>query len=159
MNEQKPLVSFILTYYNLPVPMLCECIDSILALALTPQEREIIVIDDGSDTSPMNGLMHYGDDIIYMRQRNRGLSVARNKGIEVASGQNLQFVDADDYLLKAPYDICLDIMRKESSVDMVMFDHTSSTSIAKDCRSAALSCYTIITFTERHVDIYSSGPH
>lgn len=138
MNEQRPLVSFILTYYNLPVPMLCECIDSILALALTPQEREIIVIDDGSDTSPMNGLMHYGDDIIYMRQRNRGLSVARNKGIEVATGQYLQFVDADDYLLKAPYDICLDIMRKESSVDMVMFDHTSSTSI-QSCSDARLS--------------------
>lgn len=138
MNEQKPLVSFILTYYNLPVPMLCECIDSILALALTPQEREIIVIDDGSDTSPMNGLMHYGDDIIYVRQRNRGLSVARNKGIEVATGQYLQFVDADDYLLKAPYDICLDIMRKESSVDMVMFDHTSSTSI-QSCSDARLS--------------------
>ena len=66
MKESKPLVSFILTYYNLPVPMLCECIDSILALSLQPTEREIIVIDDGSDTSPMNGLMHYGDDIVYM---------------------------------------------------------------------------------------------
>ena len=109
--------------------MLCECIDSILALSLTPQEREIIVIDDGSDTSPMNGLMHYGDDIIYVRQKNGGLSAARNKGIEVATGQYLQFVDADDYLLKAPYDICLDITRKESSVDMVMFDFTSNSSI------------------------------
>ena len=64
MKKQQPLVSFILTYYNLPVQMLCECIDSILALSLTPEEREIIVVDDGSEVSPMNGLMHYGDDII-----------------------------------------------------------------------------------------------
>ena len=49
MKKQQPLVSFILTYYNLPVQMLCECIDSILALSLTPEEREIIVVDDGSD--------------------------------------------------------------------------------------------------------------
>ena len=65
---EKPLVSFILTYYNLPVKMLCECIDSILALTMQPCEREIIVVDDGSDNSPMNDLMKYGDDIIYIRQ-------------------------------------------------------------------------------------------
>jgi glycosyltransferase involved in cell wall biosynthesis len=35
---EKPLVSFILTYYNLPVKMLCECIDSILALTMQPDE-------------------------------------------------------------------------------------------------------------------------
>ena len=83
MEERRPLVSFILTYYNQPVQMLCKCIDSILTLSLTSDEREIIVVDDGSRTSPMNGLMHYGDEIIYVRQKNGGLSVARNKGIEM----------------------------------------------------------------------------
>ena len=47
---------------------------------------EVIVIDDGSRVSPMNGLMQYGDEIIYVRQKNGGLSVARNKGIEMAQG-------------------------------------------------------------------------
>lgn len=126
MNEEKPLVSFILTYYNLPVQMLCECIDSILALSLTPEEREIIVVDDGSDTSPMNGLMQYGDVIIYVRQKNSGLSMARNKGIEMAQGTYLQFVDADDHLIQAPYEHCLDMIRTNSDIDMVMFDFTSS---------------------------------
>ena len=51
--------------------MLCECIDSILALSLRPFEREIIIVDDGSNVSPMNGLMQYGDEIIYIRQKNR----------------------------------------------------------------------------------------
>ena len=86
MDNKKPLVSFILTYYNQPVQMLCECIDSILALSLRSFEREIIIIDDGSRVSPMNGLMQYGDEIIYVRQKNGGLSVARNKGIEMAQG-------------------------------------------------------------------------
>ena len=38
---EKPLISFILTYYNLPVNMLCQCIDSILALSLTPEEKTV----------------------------------------------------------------------------------------------------------------------
>ena len=53
MKEQRPLVSFILTYYNQPVQMLCECINSILALSLNEDEREIIVVDDGSEVSPV----------------------------------------------------------------------------------------------------------
>ncbi len=122
----QPLVTFIITYYNLPVPMLCECINSILALSLSASEREIIVIDDGSDVSPMNGLMQYGDDIIYVRQKNSGLSVARNKGIDMAQGTFLQFVDADDHLIQAPYEHCLDIIRYKKGIDMVMFDFTST---------------------------------
>ena len=41
--RNQPLVSFIVTYYNLPVDLLCSCIDSIQALSLQPEEREIIV--------------------------------------------------------------------------------------------------------------------
>ena len=90
-QEAQPLITFIIAYYNLPVQMLCECIDSILALPLKADEREIIVVDDGSDVSPMNGLMHYGTEIVYVRQKNGGLSMARNTGINMAQGQFLQF--------------------------------------------------------------------
>ena len=55
-SDQQPLVTFIITYYNQPVPMLCKCIDSILALSLRDFEREIIITDDGSEVSPMNHL-------------------------------------------------------------------------------------------------------
>lgn len=122
MKEDKPLVSFIITYYNLPVEMLQACIDSILSLSLRPFEREIIVVDDSSDMSPINELMKYEDDIIYVRQKNGGLSMARNKGIDIATGQFIQFVDADDQLIQAPYEQCLDIVRYQQCVDMVMFD-------------------------------------
>ena len=106
--------------------MLCECIDSILALSLRPFEREIIIVDDGSNVSPMNGLMQYGDEIIYIRQKNSGLSVARNKGIEMARGEYLQFVDSDDHLIQVPYEHCLDMIRLNDDIDMVMFDFTST---------------------------------
>ena len=120
---EKPLISFIITDFNLPVKMLCECIDSILALSLRSCEREIIVVDDGSETSPMNDLAKYGEDIIYIRQKNKGLSEARNTGIQMARGEYMQFVDGDDLLLQAPYEHCVDLVRF-SHPEMVVFNLT-----------------------------------
>lgn len=124
-EETSPLVSFIVTCYNLPVSMLQECLDSILAIALTPEEREIIIIDDGSDVSPVNELTEaYGDDILYIRQRNEGVSSARNRGLATAKGRFVQFVDGDDRLMKNAYNHCLDILRNKDT-DLLMFDFTS----------------------------------
>lgn len=127
-NRRQPLVSFIVTCYNLPTDMLCECIDSILKLKLQSAEREIIVVDDGSDQSPMNDLLKYGDDIIYVRQENGGVSVARNTAMDMAKGQFIQIVDGDDCLLTVPYEQCLDIIRKNGDADVVMFDFTHQNS-------------------------------
>lgn len=121
-NEKTPLVSFIIPYYNLPVSMLSECIDSILSLSLRPFEREIIVVDDGSDHSPLQQLRgDVTDEVIYIRQCNGGLSAARNTGIRMATGTYLQFLDADDLLLRTPYEHCLDIARYQPA-DMILFN-------------------------------------
>ena len=122
--KQQPLVSFILTYYNLPLDMLCACIDSILRLSLRSAEREIIIVDDGSDNSPMNSLLKYGDEIIYLRQKNGGVSVARNTALAMAKGEYIQIIDGDDFLIQAPYEHCLDIIRYNKDADVVMFDFT-----------------------------------
>ncbi len=143
-QEDRPLVSFIITYYNLPVQMLCECIDSILRLSLRPAEREIIVIDDGSAQSPVNDMKDHEDDIIYIRQKNSGLSMARNKGLDVATGQYIQFVDADDQLITAPYEQCLDIVRYQQDVDMVLFDFSTvphAESVPESVQSVSGSTY------------------
>lgn len=124
-QETTPTLTFIVTYYNQPVPMLCRCIDSILSLSLQAAKREVIVVDDGSEVSPMNGLMQYGEEIVYVRQKNGGLSAARNKGIDMAKGTYIQFVDADDYLIQESYEHCLDIIRNQKDVEMVIFDFTS----------------------------------
>ena len=124
LQDSQPLVTFVITCYNLPMQMLCACIDSILALSLTAEEREVIVVDDGSEVSPMNGLMQYGDDIVYIRQKNAGVSVARNAGMQIAKGKYIQIVDGDDTLIKAPYDYCLDIIRTAPDTDVVLFDFT-----------------------------------
>lgn len=122
-DDRQPLVTFIVTAYNLPIEQLRQCLDSIRALSLNAAEREIILVDDGSDEPPISALADYLDDILYIRQRNAGLSAARNRGIGMATGEFLQFVDGDDYLLQAAYEHCLDQVRY-GGADVVMFDLT-----------------------------------
>ena len=124
-TSQKPLVSFILTYYNLPISYLKECLNSLLLLSLHPNDREIILIDDGSNISPITELEEYKSEIIYIRQRNKGLSEARNTGIRIATGKYIQFIDADDYLIPAVYEHCLDIARYYNP-DVVLFKDTNN---------------------------------
>ena len=123
---EKPLISFIITYYNEPLDLLCECIDSIIVLPLTSDEREIIVVDDGSDESPVETLKQFGDAITYIRQKNMGLSEARNRGIQMATGEYIQFIDADDSINIQPYVHCLNTL-KAKSPEMIVFDFCSAT--------------------------------
>ncbi len=115
-----PLISFIVTYYNEPYGLLRECLDSLLALPLGKAEREVVVVDDGSERNVETEAKSLSPDIIYIRQENQGLSAARNRGIEVAKGAYLQFVDADDALLPKPYSQVIDTIRGHGA-DMVMF--------------------------------------
>ena len=154
LQEAQPLVTFVVCYYNLPVQMLCQCVDSILALSLQHDECEIIVVDDGSDINPTNALMQYGDDIIYVRQKNSGLSAARNLGISMATGRYLQFVDGDDRLMTEPYNHCLDVLRSHEDADMVMFDFTTTTDV-----STTYTDGRVLSGTEymRHNNIHGSA--
>lgn len=119
----RPLVSFIITYYNEPVEYLRKAVESICELSLPMKEREIIIIDDGSKQCPLVALEDIQDDIIYLRQKNAGLSMARNRGIHIAEGQYIQFIDADDALVPSVYEHCLDMVRYHNP-DLVMFDFT-----------------------------------
>ena len=119
--EETPFISFIIPVYNVPTEMLCDCLDSILQLSLRKTEREIILVDDGSKLSPLNALSDYLDDIIYIRQKNGGLGSARNRGLQNATGQYIQFIDADDALITNQYEHCLDVARFQKP-DMVMFE-------------------------------------
>lgn len=129
--DGRPLVSFIVTTYNLPTDLLCPCLDSILRLSLSQSEREIILVDDGSQTSPIDQLEAYRNQLIYIRQANQGLSAARNTGLAMASGSYIQFVDGDDALLPVAYEHCLDIVRYHHP-DLVQFQTSNSQTATVD---------------------------
>ena len=120
-TPQETLVSFIIPVYNVPTDMLQECIDSIRKLTLRQHEREIIVVDDGSEHAPTDTL---SDDIIYIRKRNEGVASARNMGMRMATGRFLQFIDGDDMLLPS-YEHVIDLIRYNKA-DIVMFDLTDT---------------------------------
>lgn len=128
INESQPLISFIITTYNLPLEYLMQCVKSITVLSLRTVEREIILIDDGTEVAQINDLLDFRDDIIYVRQPNKGPSVARNLGIKVSSGKYIQFVDGDDMIIGVPYEHCLDIVRFRAP-DLVLFNETASTKV------------------------------
>ena len=121
--SQEPLISFIVTTYNLPKELLLKCLRSIMSLSLTSSEREIIIIDDGSDHRLIDELEELRGQSVYIWNRNQGLSAARNTGLSMVHGQYIQFVDGDDYLLKQPYEHVIELLRMHTP-DMVMFGLT-----------------------------------
>jgi len=88
-----PEVSVIIPTYN-SVRYLTEAVDSVLAQ--TFQDLEVLVIDDGSTDGTERVMRLYGPPVRYFRQENRGVAVARNRGIEESSGRYIAFLDADD---------------------------------------------------------------
>lgn len=92
------LVSIILPVYNAE-DYLEKCIQSILNQEY--KNIELIIVNDGStDNSDYVCRKFSKSDqrVRYYLQENSGPSVARNKGIEIAAGEYVQFIDADDYL-------------------------------------------------------------
>lgn len=95
MND---LVSIIVPVYNAE-KNLSRCLNSILQQSY--QRLEIILINDGSADQSGKICSEYAksdDRIVVLHQANAGPSIARNNGINMATGKYLQFVDADDYL-------------------------------------------------------------
>ena len=90
-------ISIIVTVYN-EQEFLVECLDSILGQ--TFREFELICVDDGStDGSPqlLEEYAHRDSRISIITQENQGVSGARNSGFDVARGEYVLFLDADDF--------------------------------------------------------------
>lgn len=74
-----------------------EAIDSVLDQDFN--DYELIVVDDGSEDNTLEILEAYGKAIKVLQQGNRGVSAARNRGIEEATGRLIAFLDSDDLWL------------------------------------------------------------
>ena len=90
-----PLVSIIIPCFN-GEDYIAEAIQS--ALNQTHSRIEVIVVDDGSTDNSLAAIDEFHDRIIIETGPNVGGSAARNRGVEIASGEFVQFLDADDLL-------------------------------------------------------------
>lgn len=88
-------ISIIIPNYNGAL-LLERCLNSVYSQK-GDFDLEVIVIDDGSSDNSLEVLEQYNKQLIILKQSNQGPAVARNKGIEAATGKYLAFLDADDY--------------------------------------------------------------
>lgn len=114
-------VSIVIPVYNV-APWVGTCLDSIqsaLRAWLSGNRVEIVCVDDGSTDGSAEIIDGYAQsvgpavDLVLIRQKNAGVSVARNRGIEAATGDWLFFVDADDVLLPGGLDRLLEIAARD----------------------------------------------
>ena len=98
INNSK--ISIIVPIYNAE-NFLVKCIDSLINQTYT--DTEIILVNDGSTDSTIEILNCYEkqyENIKVIHKTNEGCDIARNKGLDISTGEFIIFVDADDYLLK-----------------------------------------------------------
>jgi len=96
MFNKNPAISIIIPAYN-RAWIIKEAIDSVLAQNF--YDFELIVVDDGSSDNTLEILSSYRNKIKVIKQINRGVSAARNKGILSSSGDYIAFLDSDDIWL------------------------------------------------------------
>ena len=113
-------VSIIATFYNLE-DYVERCVDSLSSQTL--QDIEIICVNDGSKDNTIRILQELAKNdnrIKIIDKKNEGVSIARNTGINAASGEYIMFVDGDDFL---EIDACEKLYNKaiKSDVDIVIF--------------------------------------
>lgn len=92
MSASAP-VSVVIPTYNC-APYLAEALESVFSQ--TALIHEVIVVDDGSTDRTREALAPFRGRIVLVEQANAGVSRARNVGIELASGEWVAFLDADD---------------------------------------------------------------
>jgi glycosyltransferase involved in cell wall biosynthesis len=97
MNEF-PLVSIIIPAYN-AAPFIGKTIESVQAQSYP--NWEILIINDGSTDKTEEMIRNYLPDkrISYYQHANHGVCYTRNRGIDLAKGEYVAFLDADDYFL------------------------------------------------------------
>lgn len=114
----KPLVSVVIPVYNIPDDLFKECVDSLSNQTL--REIELIFVNDASPNP--NNLKYLGEKRvvdnrfkIISLEINKGVSNARNIGIEIAQSEYIGFVDADDCVHPEMYEKLYNAARKHNA--------------------------------------------
>lgn len=114
-----PLISIIVPVYNVE-KYLSKCLESIINQ--TYKNLEIILVDDGStDKSGIicDKYIEKDNRIRIIHKNNGGLSDARNKGLDMAKGEYVGFVDSDDFIAEDMYE-CLYNFAQKNNLDVAM---------------------------------------
>lgn len=123
MPTEAPTVSVVMPVYNVK-SFLEEAIQSVLDQSL--YDLELILVNDGSTDGSdeiCRKCAKTDRRILYVEQKNSGVSVARNRGMDTAKGKYLFFMDSDDTIDKNFLSSSLDIAEKKGSDIIVLGDY------------------------------------
>ncbi len=118
----EPEISIIIPVYNVE-KYLKQCLDSVLKQRKV--NLEVICIDDGSTDNSWTILQKYASKdprVKIFKQQNKGVSAARNFGVNKAQAKYIHFIDSDDFIDEKLYLDLLPIIRKHR-LDILMFGH------------------------------------
>ena len=126
----QPTVSVIIPVYNIE-NYIANCLENLLSQSY--RQLQIICVDDGSTDSSaavIHSFAEKDDRVVYVHQQNAGVSAARNKGLEAATGEYVFFLDGDDYLHTQAIEILVEGALK-TGAEMVCSDYTVTESLSE----------------------------
>lgn len=112
MSQEKALISIIIPVYKVEI-YLEKCIQSVINQ--TYENLQIILVDDGSPDNCGKICDEYAQKdhrIEVIHKSNGGLSDARNKGLEIAKGEYIGFIDSDDYIESDMYEVLYNLLKQ-----------------------------------------------
>ena len=98
------------------------CLDSVVSQQV--EDLEIILVNDGSTDKSLQICEQFAEcheQTVIIEQDNQGLSVARNSGLQVATGDYVTFVDCDDYLESNSYKALISKLNEDKDIDILEY--------------------------------------
>ena len=128
---KQPLISVIIAVYGVE-KYIAQCLESVINQ--TYKNLEIIVVNDGTKDRSADIAKEYAakDSRIKVYDfKNGGLSVARNRGLEIATGEYISYLDSDDWLDTKMYETLLEAAMKNEA-DMVKCGIIETNGVAEE---------------------------
>ena len=116
LNTKRPKVSVMIPAYN-SAKYLAKAIASILEQ--TYSSYEIIVVNDGSTDNTREVIQPFLDCVRYFEQKNQGVSATRNRGIYLARGELIAFLDADDIFMPHKLEHQVAVFESQPEIGMI----------------------------------------
>jgi glycosyltransferase involved in cell wall biosynthesis len=116
MNNSNSLVSVVIAAHDAE-RYLADAIESVLAQ--THDQVELVVVDDGSEDGTAGVAHSYGSQLRYRYQAWAGAGAGRNRGVEMAAGGLIAFLDADDLFPPERLERQVQAFERDPSLDAV----------------------------------------
>lgn len=116
-RDSGPSVSVIIPTYN-RAHFVVDAVTSVLTQDFP--DFEVIVVDDGSTDQTVAAMAQFNDyRLVFVQQKNRGRSQARNRALEMARGRYIAFLDSDDLYMPGKLALQVDYLDRHPDVGMV----------------------------------------